>query len=173
MQCPPRTKLFHFFNLFTQVSGTKSSSSLSKRFTNIFIYSCFTLVTSSYYHPLLKTSNRIYWYSMQGKVPKLDNHILYPVLSLPRKRSFLHRPQSKPADGKFTELLLPFLLENKGRPWQITVWKLLCPRDSRTFELLVATFSVFTHELAMAWQNGKTRNLGFRYFSCTLEFEEK
>lgn len=89
---------------------------------------------------------------MQGKVSQMDEHILYPVLNLPRMRWFLNHPQSKPADGEFTELLSPFILENKGRPWQTTTWKWLCPKDSRIFELLVATFSIFTDELAMACQ---------------------
>lgn len=51
--------------------------------------------------------------------------------------------------------------------------KQLCPKDSRIFGLLVWTSSIFTDELAMACQKGKTGNLEFRYFICTLEFEEK
>lgn len=101
--------------------------SLSKHFTSISVYSCVTPLASSYQYPLLKTRNRICRCSTRGKVPPLDtccnakpplldNHTPYAMLSLPRKRRFLHHPQSKPADGTFVEVLLPFLLENKGRP---------------------------------------------------------
>lgn len=153
-------ELLLFFSLFDQVSCKKSSPDLSKLHNCLYIFLLYTA-----YIPTLKTINRTYWYSMWGKVSKLDEHILYTVLSLPRTRRFLNLRQSKSADGKLTELLSPFLLESNGRPWQTTVWKWLCPKDSTIIGLLVATFSTLTDETAMACQKGRIRNLEFRALS--------